>query len=101
MKGNETPFAKLGAAERDRVPDNTGLTQPWKYILADEKTKYNLNNRQIGYAKDNAKQMTDCRVYLFGLRNPVTGIYTQPGSEITGGHTDSMMTYGEHRLNPN
>ncbi|MBP0973279.1 MAG: hypothetical protein J5851_05165, partial [Oscillospiraceae bacterium] len=58
-KSQETPFARLGAAERDRVPDNTGQVQPWEYILADGKTKYNLNNNQRFFSGEDPNTLTD------------------------------------------
>ncbi len=93
------PFSKLGVAERDRVPSNTGLVQPWEYILADGTTKYNVNQNR--FVTTDGKKLTDNRVYLFGQRNPEKGIYIKSGAEITGGHCDEMMTYGAFEIGLN
>jgi hypothetical protein len=47
------------------------------------------------------EEITDNRVYLFGLRNPEHGVYTKPGAEITGGHADALMTYGQFKIKSN
>ena len=98
---DETPLMRLGVGERDRVPDNTGLIQPWEYILSDAGTRYNVNQNRFVLAEDSKTDLTDNRVYLFALRNPANGVYTKPGAEITGGHADALMNYGEFRIQSN
>ena len=98
---DETPLMRLGVGERDRVPDNTGLIQPWEYILSDSGTRYNTNNSRFIMDKDNKTELTDDRVYIFGLRDPANGVYTKPGAEITGGHADALMNYGVFRIQSN
>ena len=83
------------------MPDSTGLIQPWEYILSDSGSRYNTNNKRFVLDKDRKTDLTDNRVYIFGLRNPQHGVYTKPGAEITGGHADAMMVYGEFRIRRN
>ncbi len=95
---NETPLMKLGVSECDRVPDNTGLVQPWEYILANGKSKYNVGSNRLAFTDEKHTELLDNRVYLYALRNPANGVFIKPGAEITGGHCNEMMTYGSYYI---
>ena len=108
--GKETPIAKIGVSEKDRVPDSTNLLQPWEHVLTADGVKFNLNQGRVIFedeqeqitAKKNwsqfweaGKRLTDGRVYLFALRNEKNGVYVKPGAEITGGVASEQMEYAD------
>jgi hypothetical protein len=97
----ELPFTKIGLGERDRVPDNTSLTQPWENILTFSKERYNLNNGRVVADSDDSKLLYDNRLYLFGLRAAGNQVYVKPGAEITGGHCVEMQQVGDMMIQSN
>lgn len=88
---DNSPVMRLGAAERDFVPDNSA-NLIWENILTDTKAYCNFNDGV--FASDNGHSV-DTREYLYLNRDDNS---IKPGIKLPRGSSQSTMSYGELRL---
>lgn len=88
---DNAPITKLGAAEKDYVPDNRGEFI-WENVLTDSMDYCNFNDGVYASADGHS---VDNRIYLYVNR---IGNSIKNGMKLPKGSTESTMAYGELKL---